>query len=184
MPSQSAIQKMNKILDNRKFRMKDSDKDGVPNIWDCQPYNSKKQGIIHDIKEKISSKVESIKQRRKEEGVERGVREEKAHQAAGEEREKQAVKTAKYKEELRGEKARSYAKSGGFLGSVGRFVDKASAPPRRAQVRRRKVAPIITKKKRKKLKRKVKKMTKKKVKRRVKRTETRPQFFDVSKFKY
>ena len=178
MPSQSAIQKMNKLLDNRKFRMKDSDKDGVPDMLDCQPHNPKKQGIIHDIKQK----VRDIKQKKKEEGVERGVREEKAHQAAREEREKQAVKTAKYKEELRGEKARAYAKSGGFLGSVGRFVDKASAPPRRAPARRRKVAPLITKKKRKKLKRKVKKMTRRKVKKRI---ETRaPQFFDVSKFKY
>ena len=183
MPSQSAIQKMNKLLDNRKFRLKDSDKDGVPDMFDCRPHNPKKQGIIHDIKKKVGAKVESIKQRRKEEAVEREVREDMARRVAAEEREKQAVETARYKEKLRGERARAYAKSGGFLGSVGRFVDKASAPSRRVpSVKRRKIAPTITKRKRKKLKREVKRMTRRKKRARTQKASS--YIFDTSSFKY
>ena len=43
--------------------MRDSDKDGVPNIFDCQPYNKNKQGIIDDIKNKFHSVKQNIQSR-------------------------------------------------------------------------------------------------------------------------
>jgi len=175
MPSQSAIQKMNKMLGagsvsglGRKFS-RDSDRDGVPNIMDCRPYNPRKQGIIHDIK----SKIESARQESKERAVEASVRREMAHQAGGEEREKQAMETAIYREKMMGEKERERIKSGGFLGAVTRF---ATAPPKRAAARPR----AVSKKKPKTIKRKFKR----RIKRRAARASPQSLYFDVSKFKY
>ncbi|GAH86495.1 unnamed protein product, partial [marine sediment metagenome] len=39
-----------------KLYKKDTDKDGVPDSKDCEPYNKKKQGLIHDIKERLKPK--------------------------------------------------------------------------------------------------------------------------------
>jgi len=188
MPSQSSIQKMNKLLDNRKFRMKDSDRDGVPDMLDCRPNNPKKQGIIHGIGSKIKAKVENIRQENKERVAEFNVRKEMAHQAAGEEREKQSVRTAVYREQIRGEKARASAKSGGFLGSVLRLTAPQKKAPVRRRVTKTKVKPIVTKRKKKKLKIKVRKMTTRKKKRTsrpsTQRTSSPPRIFDTSSFKY
>lgn len=40
----------------------DSDKDGVPNEFDCEPYNKKKQGILHDAANYLKRKVENVKE--------------------------------------------------------------------------------------------------------------------------
>jgi len=47
---------------NRAF--KDSDGDGVMNVYDCQPYNKHKQGIIHDAKEAVKRKIAGYKAER------------------------------------------------------------------------------------------------------------------------
>jgi len=39
------------------FDLKDSDKDNVPNALDCEPYNPKKQGIVHRAGAAIARKL-------------------------------------------------------------------------------------------------------------------------------
>ena len=185
MPSKSAIQNMNKLLGvgnikrfGTKFN-KDSDRDGVPDILDCQPHNPRRQGIIHDVKQRIGAKIESAKKERAERAEAAYKRTTKADEAAEEERMKQAMETARYKEKLRGEKARASAKSGGFLGAVSRF---ATAPPKRASPRPRRRVAVA---KPRAVRRKKPKMIKRKIKRRATRTRAaQPLYFDVSKFKY
>ena len=60
-----------KVLGNGKTpsnkMFKDSDGDGVMNVYDCKPYDKNKQGIIHDAKEAIKNKFNEKKEEYKEE---------------------------------------------------------------------------------------------------------------------
>ena len=47
---------MTKLL-GKPRRMRDSDKDGVIDMLDCEPYNPKKQGILHDVGKWAARKV-------------------------------------------------------------------------------------------------------------------------------
>jgi len=49
-----------------KNAIKDSDGDGVINALDCQPYNPKKQGLVHDIIKNIKEKREIQKSRKED----------------------------------------------------------------------------------------------------------------------
>ena len=57
-----------KVLGNGKSpsnkMFKDSDGDGVMNVYDCKPYDKNKQGIIHDAKEAIKGKITQYKAER------------------------------------------------------------------------------------------------------------------------
>ena len=122
MPSQSAIQKMNRLLDNRKFRLKDSDKDGVPDMFDCRPHNPRKQGVIHTIaaagarrflKGERRKHAEAYIEKKRKQGEEiRKIREEERH--------KQRLETARYQERIAGERRRKYIAAGGFGGELRR----------------------------------------------------------------
>ena len=95
--------------------MKDSDGDGVGNMIDCQPYNPKKQGWIHDIKEKVGEKVREYKQEREEEGKRRKIETFLRKYREEKERYKQARITGKYEAEQKGiaERARIKARYSG-----------------------------------------------------------------------
>lgn len=97
--------------------LKDSDGDGVANVFDCEPYNSKKQGVIDTIKEKAKGVIESAKERSQELKREREERRlieseirQKEKEAAIEERKNQRVKTAVLREQVAGERTRESIK--------------------------------------------------------------------------
>lgn len=107
----------------------DNDKDGVANVFDCEPNNPKKQGLIDTIKEKAKNTIASAKESAKEAKYTRQrertlakaqeeIIRDKEKEAAYKERTKQRIKTAEYKEKMAGERARQ-SKSGGFGALLG-----------------------------------------------------------------
>lgn len=44
----------------------DSDRDGVIDPWDCQPFNPNKQGVLHDAKERVVAEIKTQAQAAKE----------------------------------------------------------------------------------------------------------------------
>lgn len=128
MPSYSAIKKMNKLLGTkgvsglgRKFS-RDSDRDGVPNILDCRPYNPRKQGIIHSVAAVGARTFLKGEQRERAESfIERKrLQSEAVGEAREEERQKQRLETAKYREQMAGERRRKYYAAGGLGGEMRR----------------------------------------------------------------
>ena len=126
--SYSAIKKMNKLLGTksvsglgRKFS-RDSDRDGVPNIMDCQPYNPRKQGIIHSVAA-IGARtfLKGEQRERAETFIERKRKQSEAvGEVRAEERQKQRLETARYQERTAGERRRRYIAAGGFGGELRR----------------------------------------------------------------
>ena len=128
MPSYNAIKKMNKLLGTksvsglgRKFS-RDSDRDGVPNILDCQPYNPRKQGIIHSVASVGARTFLHGEQReRAETFIERKrLQSDDVKEARDEERQKQRLETARFREKTLGERRRRYVAAGGFGGELRR----------------------------------------------------------------
>ena len=103
---------------------KDKDKDGVSNILDCSPSNPKKQGVIHEI----GRRFQIAKEERKADKASRETARSEARQITREEKAEYMKKEAVDKERSRYEKKKQYAKEGGFWGTVGKQVAKASAP--------------------------------------------------------
>ena len=83
---------------NRRM-MGDKDKDGVPNAFDCEPNNPRKQGLLDDIRMGIRRR---ISERRDVSKIRR--------EAAFEERKVQAAKTAIEIERIRGQRRVKEAK--------------------------------------------------------------------------
>jgi len=114
---------------------KDTDGDRVPDIIDCQPYNPKKQGWIHDMAEKAKDKYAQYKKQRDEDKIQeaelRRQAKEEGKTAYMEERKKFLTK-----QEVDKAKARAKAPSGfaGFVQGIsnnmaqGRKVTGASRP--------------------------------------------------------
>jgi len=127
----------------------------VPNIFDCKPYNPRKQGIIHTIAAAGARTFLKGEQRERAEAYIERKREqsEEVREAREEERQKQRLETVRYQERTAGERRRKYVAAGGFggelrrgFGGVGRaFGGPVMAQPRLARRRKKK-----TKKKRKK----------------------------------
>ena len=164
MPSISAIQKMNKLLDNRKFRMKDSDKDGVPDMFDCRPHNPRKQGVIHTIAaagartflkgERRKYAEAYIEKKRKQSEEIRKIREKERH--------KQRLETARYQERIAGERRRKYIAAGGLGGELRRgFVGVGRALAGGPVIASPRLARAKRSKKTKKTKKRIKKRKKK-----------------------
>ena len=88
---------------------KDSDKDGVMDIVDCDPKDPNKQGWIHNLGAKIAEKVGATETA--ERIRERGVQSDEIKELARQERFKQEKETAVYREQQRAESQRKQIKS-------------------------------------------------------------------------
>ena len=107
---------------------KDSDGDGVNNILDCQPYNPKKQGIIHNLAVQYGKgRIKKWGEEGQADELSRRETRSEAREVAREERRKQEIETARLKEEQRGKRKREYIKSGGFAGQLAKAI-KSSKP--------------------------------------------------------
>jgi len=106
------------VLGNRRINpMKDTDKDGVADILDCNPTNPNEQGWIHDkakdLKEKYNEYREVRRKEKEEERERKFITKTKADEARKDEREKQAIETARYSERQKGIAQRKRISSSG-----------------------------------------------------------------------
>jgi len=116
---------------------KDSDGDKVKNVFDCKPYDPKKQGFVHRVGKFAAKKflasghkeraVKYISQRERESEELKKIRMEEKH--------KQAVETARFRETERGRQQREFIKRGGHRGAlkrtfvgIGRTIGKTTEP--------------------------------------------------------
>ncbi len=106
---------MTKLL-GKPRRMRDSDKDGVIDMLDCEPYNPKKQGILHDVGKWAARKV-GVRKAERWIG-EKGKEADEIKKVRSAERRKQRIETATYREKIAGERRRKYIKAGGFFGTL------------------------------------------------------------------
>ena len=110
------------IVGKKPHWMKDSDRDGVINPIDCEPYNKNKQGVMHRLAASVADKFGNEK--KAEEFRERGVIVDEARREAriegARERAKYIKEEAVYKEKKRYEHRKKYIDEGGFGGQLGR----------------------------------------------------------------
>jgi len=136
---------------------RDSDKDGLMDMLDCQPHNPKKQGVIHNIRASIAEKrgnserAEEIRMQ----GAESDARKENVRRDKRIEREEyQAVEKKAYKEErvkVAAKRGTERANRPSGFAVLGSLIQKAAQQPRqrpRARpVTRRNVKVRTTKRK-------------------------------------
>lgn len=130
----------NKILgagvNKRIFNDRDGDK--VPDIFDCKPNDPNKQGWVHDIKERMEERKEANKYKREADRVIR----ESSREAYYKAKEEQSLRVARERAKLEADRKIKSHRSGGVLGAVTRYADKArrKPPARRRTTARRKPA--------------------------------------------
>ncbi|KKM92381.1 hypothetical protein LCGC14_1219060 [marine sediment metagenome] len=98
--------------------LRDTDRDKVIDILDCEPRNPKKQGLRHDLAKAVAKRspfkrkeaVAFVERREREFDEERVLRRTT--------RRKERLKTVQFEEE-RGQSRRAFAKRGGIRGSLG-----------------------------------------------------------------
>lgn len=124
MPTENNVKKMLGDKGYKVHALKDSDGDGVKNIFDCEPYNPKKQGIFHRITgaalEKTGFSKTAKRVRERGEFVDK-VRIEERATAQAEER-SQRLETAQFRETQKGERRRKFIKGGGSVGAFSRSL--------------------------------------------------------------
>lgn len=98
------------------YGLKDSDRDGVINVMDCQPNNPRKQGFIHDAIKRANERARERKEIREEARI-AGVKEKRI----------QAIKTAEARERFRAERKREFIRKGG----IGGALTRALIPPKK-----------------------------------------------------
>jgi len=116
-----------------KLLEKDTDGDKVPDHFDCDPNDPKKQGVIHDVARSIGQKIRrkaveifvpkagGLKTKAKESLTEQERIEDEAHKARMQERRKQAVEYAVAKERAKFQRKKAALnRGGGFKKRVAR----------------------------------------------------------------
>ena len=129
---------------------KDSDKDGVMDIIDCDPKDPNKQGWIHNLGAKIAEKVGATGTA--ERIRERGVQADETRDAVMAERYKQEKETAVYRESIKAEAERKAIKER-YLSTkkptqtrgIGSFISSFSQAKPKQATGRRKVTTYIKK---------------------------------------
>lgn len=112
---------INKMLGrpHRMIGLRDSDGDGVKNIFDCEPYNAKKQGIIHDWMERRRLRKAGVSED-KVKGYQ-AKRSKEIEIAKSQAYKEEKIRYYKEREKIRTDRKLKYEREGGFGGAVGRF---------------------------------------------------------------
>ena len=105
--------------------LKDSDGDKVPNVFDCDPDNPKKQGFIHDVKKRLKERAAEKKQIS---AAERDIKK-KALAESLRTRRDEEIQTARFKEQQRAKQQRAKIAKGGSSFNFGSALSYLSGTP-------------------------------------------------------